>query len=72
MDVLIVTDTRGRDIECKVVWPDGSDTTPCPHIVVQDRVGGRMFLARRALGAWSEVPLEIAAARLNYATNIVN
>ena len=54
----------GRDVDCVVVWSDPKSTV-APHIVVRAN-NGRMFLAKRTLGAWTEVTLETAAARLNF------
>lgn len=61
---LVVIDARGRNVECTVQWSD-PEAGSVPHIVVEDNLGGRRFVAKRTLGAWSEVPLETVAARLN-------
>jgi hypothetical protein len=52
---------RGRDIECRVVWAqiDGE------HIVAQEP-NGRQLIAKRRLGAWSEISMATVAAKLNH------
>jgi hypothetical protein len=59
-DKLVIATTNGRDELCSVIWSDADK----PHVVAVTPTN-RTIIAKRKLGAWSEVALQTIAARLN-------
>lgn len=59
---------HGRYVQCRVLnsWTSSQD---CPkYLVCNDLVRGDVFLAKRGMGTWCEVDLQLLAHELNAAS----